>query len=198
MAVRWLRRPAREEAGVWGGRSPGKNTATPCKNLTIGSTLKTVNSEEVEGYSDPSREVAWALRCSNDGTWRRRSKDLHGERRGVRWLTTGARGDVDDHSPWRGDSGLRKGAVETPVFYTGIVAWHCPNWQWEHGAQWHYNWLVGPTRQWNSDLKQTWNQIPAREKYLGNKEKSGKIRVSIKSNLEHFSLLTLLPNLHRF
>jgi hypothetical protein len=44
-----------------------------------------------------------------------------GERRGVRRLATGACGGADDDPPWRGDGGLRTGAVGTPAFYTSTA-----------------------------------------------------------------------------
>jgi hypothetical protein len=62
------------ETFTWGDRSVRwsalrKNAVMWRKNLTIrSSSKKSVNSEEVEGYEDPSRETAWALRCFNDGT----------------------------------------------------------------------------------------------------------------------------------
>jgi hypothetical protein len=73
-----------------------------------------------------------------------------------------------------------------------------PGSQLGHGVQWPGCWQEGPTRQRFLVLKINPKSDSTMGKKLGNKEKSGKNRGSRKCNLEHFSLLELLPNLHRF
>jgi hypothetical protein len=56
----------------------------------------------------------------------------------------------------------------------------------------------GPHMSANFKYQKTQKFPPSQEKWVQGEEKSGKIDGGTKSNLEHFSLLQLLPNLHGF
>jgi hypothetical protein len=102
---------------------PGKNVVTWCKNLIIrSSSKKPANTEEVEGYDDPTREVAQTLLCFNNNTRWRCGRDMHGEWREVRQPATGAHNGTDGDSPRRGDGGLLIDAIGTLAFSKALGA----------------------------------------------------------------------------